>query len=54
MALLGVRDVIQNGCQDGSHLGFYYKFKFIGKTQKLQIFFARLVQTYDTIKHLLL
>ena len=39
-ALLGVHDVIQNGCQYGRHLGFYEKFKFIGKTRKLQIFFA--------------
>ena len=34
----------------GRHLGFYKKLKFIGKTRKLQIFFARVV-TYDTIKH---
>ena len=42
--LLRVRDVIQNGHQDGRHLGFYPKFKFIGKTRNLQIRYARAVK----------
>ena len=48
MALLGVPDVIQNGRQDGLHLGFYLKFKFIGKTLKLELLFVR-VRKYETI-----
>ena len=39
MALLGVRDVIQNGRLHGRHLGFCYKFKFIRKTEIAIIFF---------------
>ena len=44
MTLLGGRDVIQNGHQDGRHLGFHKKFKFIVKTRKLQIYFAKVVK----------
>ena len=50
MALLEVRDVIQYGRPHGRHLGFYKKFKFIGKTRKLQIFFAKVVK-YDAINY---
>ena len=46
----GIRDVIQDGRQDGRHLGFYQKFKFAGKIRKLQIFFAKILQC-DRIKY---
>ena len=51
MALLRVHDIIYDGCQDGHHLGFYSRFKFIWIMQKLQnILFPRVVK-YDTIEH---
>ena len=40
----GIRDDIQNGRQDGRHLGFINKLKFFGKTRKLQLFFAGTVK----------
>ena len=44
MALLMVRNLIQNGHQDGRHLGFYLKFIFIGKMLKLPlVVFSRVV-----------
>ena len=42
--------VIQNGHQDGRHLGFYLKFKLLRKTWKLQTYFAGVVK-YDISKH---
>ena len=37
MTLLGVGDVIQNGLQDGRHLKFYKKFKFIEKMRNCKL-----------------
>ena len=51
MALLMVRNLIQNGHQDGRHLGFYLKFIFIGKMLKLPLVVFSRVENYDTINH---
>ena len=50
IALLGIRDVIPNSGQDGRHLGFYLRFKFIAKMRKLKISIARIVKS-GVIKH---
>ena len=50
VALLGVRDVIQNGREKGRHLGFTKNSNLSGKCRNYKYFFAS-VAKYDTIKH---
>ena len=50
IALLGIRDIIQSGGQDGGHLGFFAYYSNLSKNAEIENVFCESCKTFHIIK----